>query len=164
MQFINSTEIGKRSFRGFLQFAVENDNVHWNQYFRFADPCNIHYDYILRTETLQNDLKYFLSTVYGRDSYVKYGNAHLNSYNGSIAFKDTISNTPSTVLPIPKSSVQKPVIEMKDLHVFSTIEASLMDRVLQKFKYEMLYFGYHYDHKLLSSGCVFNDSVYEPCC
>ena len=64
---------GKPNFDQFIDFALENildhqrhgkmiDN-HLNFYWNKCDMCNMHYDIIGKTETADEDLKYFTSKL-----------------------------------------------------------------------------------------------------
>ena len=62
MLIANETE--KASFQEFLEALVDHspnsipENEHWATYWRACFPCDIQYDFILKLETIQEDLKW----------------------------------------------------------------------------------------------------------
>lgn len=50
------------TFEEFLRFVVKEKyfDEHWLPYYRTCEPCILHYDYILKFETLERDQNFFI--------------------------------------------------------------------------------------------------------
>ena len=55
---------GQVTFAEFVRYVLdtkpENMDRHWRDYSRLCDPCRVHYDYVVRMETLRSDSKAIL--------------------------------------------------------------------------------------------------------
>ncbi|XP_039255489.2 carbohydrate sulfotransferase 10-like isoform X1 [Styela clava] len=60
----NETGITKTSLQDFVEYlTAKRDNQqdpHWNYYYRLCSPCDIQYDYIAHMSTLDTDMEYFM--------------------------------------------------------------------------------------------------------
>lgn len=58
----NATTKLEPTFAEFLRFIVSEKyfDEHWVPYYRTCNPCTIHYDYILKFETLNSDQDFFI--------------------------------------------------------------------------------------------------------
>lgn len=63
-QSMNVTKL-EPTFAEFLRFIVSEKyfDEHWTPYYRTCEPCMIHYDYILKFETLDRDESFFIQDV-----------------------------------------------------------------------------------------------------
>ena len=84
LRSINSAEAAKDypSLESFIMLLLSDHrhskNVHWNNFFERTNPCYIDYDYILKLETMQTDLKLLLSNAYKDVDYRIYQNLQRN--------------------------------------------------------------------------------------
>ena len=57
----NQTDDGNATFEDFVNFLVRSKakmDSHWNLFFTRCTPCYTQYDYIVKFETLNNDMEY----------------------------------------------------------------------------------------------------------
>lgn len=136
------------TFQGFLTMITSNEgfsnDVHFSPYFKNINPCFMEFDYILKLETQNRDLAMFLSEVYK----VKDASAHLQVHQLSLT-------VPKNTTPAVNDSVF--------LKAYKTIPHSLLSQVMQKFKYEMEFFGYHFNVSSAVASCCLN-TVETLCC
>lgn len=61
-QSMNMTTKLEPTFAEFLRFIVSEKyfDEHWAPYYRTCEPCMIHYDYVLKFETLDRDESFFI--------------------------------------------------------------------------------------------------------
>jgi len=69
------------TFEEFLRFIVKEKyfDEHWTPYYRVCDPCAIHYDYILKFETLKRDQMFLIQDT-NLSEYL-YGSNYLRNIN-----------------------------------------------------------------------------------
>lgn len=117
--------------------SASNDK-HWNNYFGRSSICFVQYDYILKLETMDIDLPMFLSEVYpnSNDSNKIKGvrNGHTTQYD--------LNNACS-----------------KRRKLFKSLGAELLTKLIAKFKYEALFFGYDFDFDHYDGTCSIQPSV-----
>ena len=57
-------------YEEFVQFLIDighthnNFDEHWAPYTHLCDPCNLHYDYVMKLETMDKDMAYIRDRVY----------------------------------------------------------------------------------------------------
>lgn len=150
---VNSPEADKDvpSFSSFLEMLLSDSraarNEHFLGYFTMVNPCHIDYQYILKMETLDHDLQMFLPQVYTRtDQYKGHGELHVNPALNS-------ENKTSSIRTMVK------------LNRYEDIDSSLVTKVLNLHKYELLFFGYTFDNNQNMACCrMLDDSGSKKNC
>jgi len=107
------------SFTEFLEHILTRENNHWNTYNHLCSPCHFKYDYIMHSETMDEDFLYILQKA------------------GLSIPPKMIHRNPSIDRSIQGSSTNT-IIQ----HYFSTVPKSLIDRILKVYTNDMLLFGY----------------------
>ena len=138
LQSIKSAEFHKEypSFESFIKLVLSDskfaNNVHWNNYFERSHPCQVDYDYILKLETMQNDLKVLISNAYTDVDYRIYQNLHRN--------------------PTSKLEEQDRDLSVTQHHfvlkMYNEVDPVLLKQLADKYKYETLGFGYGFNISL----------------
>ena len=127
---LNSSEpiTEEPTLTGFLEMILSSckisTNNHWISYFKTSKPCHIKYQYILKLETLHDDLLEFLSLAYKDIDYKQYLDIQFNAIPAK-------SNKIS-----PRFAV--------NIGEFLNINSTLVDRMNEHYKYEGIFFGYNY--------------------
>ena len=124
------------TFKEFVKMTLTNSalarNEHWKSYFFKCDPCYVNYDYVLKVETMDHDMRMFLSEVYhDRLSFVS--DTRLNSFK-----------PPSELSDNPYSH---------KLKLFEDLSAEEVEKITSKFHYEHEFYGYSFNQKTLHAGC-----------
>ena len=124
------------TFKEFVQMILANmpisSNPHWTTYFFRCDVCHVKYDYILKVETMEHDMKMFLSNVYF--SGMKFITDHkLNSFKPT---NDLFDN------PYSKHLVE-----------FEELSAEEIRALSSKFQHESDFYGYTFNQKTLYAEC-----------
>ena len=149
----NKTDTSKYpTFREFVQMVLSNmlmsSNPHWNSYFFKCDVCHVNYDYILKVETMEHDMKMFLSNVYLNE--MKYVREYkLNSFK--------------TIGELSENSYSK---YLKPFEELSTEE---IQALMSKYQYEIEMYGYSFNQNTLYADCCdrdasMNNSSLRCCC
>lgn len=144
LQDIRSDEQYKRkpNLRSFLEMIVSNHkaatDAHWISYFNTSNPCFIQYEYILRLETLQEDLSNFLFKSYSGIKYKKYMNLHKNPSKNQVIMHNQ-------VIPAELTSLNKTMINM----------------FVKKYKYDFTFFGYSYKLNSPVIACKVGTKLYH---
>ena len=142
------------TFREFVTMLFTNTaiarNPHWDKYFFKCDPCNIEYDYILKVETMEHDMKMFMSEVLP-DSLRFVSEPKLNSFG-------PVSGT----IGSPQNHL------LKAYEVFSAEE---LQNIYSKYQYEHEFYGYGFNQNTLQATCcdptsdaIDNTSALNCCC
>ena len=148
---VNYTEADKKipSFKSFLEMLVSEPthNVHWRSYLDTLSPCQVDYEYILRLETLNTDLKKFLANVYQGYEYKNHSNIHRNP-----------SSQPKSLINVTTT--------VTHLEEFQQINSSLLDKVIHMYRYDLLLFGYDFTKDTSMAGCNIDNPNYKGgyCC
>ena len=116
---------------------VQQDR-HWLSYYKTSNPCNIHYQHIIKQETMHTDLSTFLSHAYSNINYTMYVDTKLNSA------KDQSDKSGKN-----QSNIKSAVIIEEYLNINSTI----MDRVSEYYKYDSLFYGYEFIQETATAKC-----------
>lgn len=128
-QFLNMNLSSERipSFQGFVKMILSKtglaSDLHFANYFMDINPCLISYQYILKLETHNTDLKCFLPQIYKIENYKSYMNLHRNMHS--------------------KHEFMTEVY----LEEYTYLNAYLIKSVMEKFQYESEFFGYGFDMK-----------------
>ena len=101
--------------------------------------CNISYDYILRLET-NNDAKPMLNLL---------------GYNEDVTHPFMINN---------KRQLDTDSQGNRHLKEFETLPRDLMERLLNRYQYDLKIFGYHYDIQTSKTWCSIEGDERETCC
>ena len=130
------------TFREFVQMVLSKGilsiNPHWDNYFFDCDVCSVKYDYILKIETMEHDLKMFLSSVYLNE--VKYVTEYkLNSFRPPVELSD------------------KPFSQY--LNYFEELSSEEIQGLSSKFQYESNFYGYSFNQKTLHAECCDKDII-----
>ena len=125
------------SFEQFCQMITAENrlsrNIHWDSYFGRCNFCHIRYDYIIKLETMLVDLPYFLSQVYNNSDISLYQSVNVNSRREETG-----------------------MTYEKILHEYQNISAALVEKLLNKFKFELTALGYDYNLKNFTMQSVSN--------
>ncbi|XP_011668980.2 carbohydrate sulfotransferase 11 [Strongylocentrotus purpuratus] len=95
--------LGRRNFtfEEFLRFYLSpiNNNPHWREYYRLCLPCLVSYDFIGKFETMAEDSRYILDTLFRGNSSVglSKSNRVTNSSNNA-SLMDFYSRVPKDLL------------------------------------------------------------------
>ena len=58
----NQTDDGNATFEDFVNYLITLDvsmcDFHFRSYLAFCDPCEVTYDYVIKFETMENDIEY----------------------------------------------------------------------------------------------------------
>ncbi|XP_050690155.1 carbohydrate sulfotransferase 12-like [Eriocheir sinensis] len=111
------------TFNQFLRHVVWTHDVgmpneHWTTYTDTCDPCRMKFDYILRLETVQEEMQHLFSGVLG--------------------FLDEVS------FPVKHRSYGH-VLAQSDREYYANVSSELMDRLLDIYKHDFAIFGYTQD-------------------
>ena len=133
------------SFEGFLEMIISDRALsrdpHFQNYFHGANPCFVDYDYILKLETQDQDLNLFLSNVYKLHNTSFYVNVHVNNLTTPIMTDSAVNHV---------TYLQK----------YEEIPDLLRSKVMEKFKYEMEFFGYTFNTYTSTANC----GLQQKCC
>ena len=136
------------TFEEFVQMIFSKSglsyNQHWDRFFMKSNPCYIHYDYILKLETMAKDMEMFLSEVY-----------HISQVNSDIKL-----NSASTLTDTDKNTYSK------KLGIYGELPQELVQKLLSYFKYEHQFFGYSFNEKTFETSCCHPSKTAssENCC
>lgn len=121
-------------------------NVHWDSATNLCHPCDIHYDHIIRTETIAHDSQKILEILSeGFDKLLELEIIHSERNNTVQALKDT-------------------KMHAKALEDFQQISKNMLERLKDKYHNDMDIFGYNFDISTHEAFCAFNKYVNESCC
>ena len=116
------------SLTGFIEAILStckiSTNTHWISYFKTSKPCQIEYQYILKQETMQEDLSEFLRLAYKDIDYEQYLDIHFNS--------------------TPQKNNKTSSCFAVNIGEFLGINDTLVARMKEHYKYEGIFFGYNY--------------------
>ena len=131
----------KITFYQFLQLIIgskEFQDLQWKTYYSICHPCHLHYDVILKLETIQNDIRSIVDRL-------------KNDEFGEQSSFEVFWNTNDLL----KYNVTS--------RVFQTVPVHLLDRILKHYKKDMRMFGYTWsDHAGIK--CKLGLSKEEKCC
>merc|ERR1712016_4216 len=99
-KYLQGSSDGDRvNFTEFVSFLSEKNqkpgkvNVHWRKYEDLCQPCSVHYDFILKLETVDVDLPQFLVKIKADRTLIdnlEVRNSHRNkTFTGRILHKFT---------------------------------------------------------------------------
>ena len=96
----NQTDDGNATFEDFVNFIIQLPSnkpvdVHWRTFFAHCNPCDSRYDYIVKFETLNNDMEY-LKQKLNVSSY------HRQAFFPKSAYKANWDLVKKTFKAIPK--------------------------------------------------------------
>lgn len=131
-------------FAGLISSEYENgfQNGHWHTMFEHCKPCSVHYDFVLRLETLEKDYRVLAS--------------YLNppkKLRQSAPYEDKM-----------KSSLLDPEEKLFNLlWRFQTLDQEILDGLRKVYQYDMDVFGYSWDDQTGAACRIpFGDGQY--CC
>lgn len=121
----------------FLRNVSDNRfrNPHWTQYVSWCNLCQIHYDSILRLETIGRDLPLILEKLPGPDG-------HPNE-----------SPIRKAMSPIPPNDKLSRLTDY-----FKYVDKSVVDGLLRLYKVDFDILGYHWDINSAKASCNFDMS------
>lgn len=121
------------------------DNKHWRPYSETCQPCDIEYDYIIRTETMshypENDALPILSLLGYDSSMVR--KTHMNSFSR-------------------KDKQLQLTLYSKHLELFQSLPAKLLKHVFKRYRMDMALFGYSFNDSFIADCKI--DNGEHLCC
>ena len=131
------------TFNQFLYLVVNYyetsfKNKHWLSYFEHCHPCNINYDYIIKLETIEHDLKIFFK------NYFK-SNEH----------QDVIRRNTA------RSNITDKLSEVT--RIFSAVDQNIVKELLNIYEKDFLLFSYTWDSERRAGCSQFNGQGLECC-
>ncbi|XP_063969513.1 carbohydrate sulfotransferase 11-like [Lytechinus pictus] len=95
--------LGKRNFtfEEFLTFYLSpiDNNPHWKEYYRLCFPCLVNYDFIGKLETMREDSKYILETLFQVNSSLSLSKSKRVTDSSSYgSLRDLYSSIPRDLL------------------------------------------------------------------
>ena len=126
------------SFKEFVNYVRRNQqNGHWLSQSSQCNICAVHYDYIMRIETMPHDCPLFTKKYYPE---VQHCPNH-NSYRATYSSKELFSP--------------------KILNAFNELTGKEMKFIQKLYQQDLQRFGYHFDVKTKKASCLIEQS---NCC
>jgi hypothetical protein len=133
----------KLTFDQFLYLIVKyyetsfNDR-HWLSYYEHCHPCNIKYDYIIKLETIEHDLKMFYKNYFKSNERQDV----IRRHNGRSNITDKLGEV---------------------TRLFSAIDPTIVKELLKIYEKDFMLFSYTWDSEGVG-GCSLFDEKEVKCC
>ena len=138
---------GDVTFEEFVSFLSDSyeigSDMHWEKYENICRPCSVKYDFILKLETVKQDLPELLRNLFRDDTYNKMSINYLPMMN-----KSKNSSSPSV---------------SKELGKFRSVSSNISQKLYNEYRLDFDLFGYLFDisNSLAQCGGTFNS---DSCC
>lgn len=113
------------------------NNVHWKPFTEACNFCEVAYDHIIRVETMA-------ISASGSNHNDAAPILRLLGYDGNILSDVRVNNRKAD---IPDDTTSRVLLEYKD------VPKHLMEKLLDRYKYDMELFGYRFNAKTLRTAC-----------
>ena len=141
------------TFEEFVQMLLDKKSEfafepHWQSAIVMCNPCLIKYDYILKVETLNQDIDLFLKNAYKKDVFQYIGEKKVNR-NRESDLTETTDN------------LHKILLE------FNLLSDLQIKKLIKKYRYDFEFYGYGFDHLKFTHYCHYteNQTTYlNSCC
>ncbi|KAK2157740.1 hypothetical protein LSH36_185g00028 [Paralvinella palmiformis] len=133
----------KLTFDQFLYLIVKYyetsfKNEHWLSYYEHCHPCNIKYDYIIKLETIEHDLKMFYKNYFKSNERQDV----IRRHNGRSNITDKLGEVTK---------------------FFSAIDPTIVKELLNIYKKDFVLFSYTWDSEGTGGCSQFNENGFECC-
>ena len=130
---------GIPTFKEFVSMILTKDwkdsgDTHWGPFDKICQPCSIHYDHILKLESMENDMMPVLDLLASKNKPSEYL-ASLVAHRSNVSPKANSSGNPER----PRRKGRYVIEEMKTLTLDQRRE------VVKRFEADMKLYGYGFD-------------------